>query len=458
MISLARKLRTTDYFTLGFGTMVGVGWLVVMDDWLLRGGPLGAILGFAIGGAALLPIGYVYGQLVMAIPDAGSEIAYTEKVFPSGVSFATGWMMTLAYWVVCPWEAVAIGRIASYLFPAINSVEIYRVAGKPVYVPHLMIGLGLAALITTLNYRGIRMSATFQNWTTFGLLALFVLFASFGLTRGSVKNFSPLFSHSSFVSTLLVVQIVPYYMTGFESIPKCAEEASPEFRARGFFRAILLAIIIAILFYVSVIGVVAYIHPWQPLTTERFATAMAFEQAFRNRWIVDVILAAALLSLLKVFNGNFIAASRVFFALGRRRLMDERMGRVHESNQTPANAVLLVGLLTAAGTFLGESILIPISEVGALASAAGWLAACAAYCAMERGLRKRSVAIGGILVASLLVLMKLLPFFPGHFSASEYFALALWGFAGLMLNWREKIKSKTAAGKHSNPPHIGSSL
>src|ERR1700692_2229698 len=51
--TLARKLRFTDYFALAFGTMVGVGWLVVMDDWLRRGGPLGAILGFAIGGVLL---------------------------------------------------------------------------------------------------------------------------------------------------------------------------------------------------------------------------------------------------------------------------------------------------------------------------------------------------------------------------------------------------------------------
>jgi hypothetical protein len=43
MAELARKLRTTDYFTLGFGTMVGVGWPVVMDDWLKRGGPLRAM-------------------------------------------------------------------------------------------------------------------------------------------------------------------------------------------------------------------------------------------------------------------------------------------------------------------------------------------------------------------------------------------------------------------------------
>ena len=53
MTTLARKLRVVDYFTLGWGTMVGVGWLVVMDDWLLRGGVLGGILGFAIGGALL---------------------------------------------------------------------------------------------------------------------------------------------------------------------------------------------------------------------------------------------------------------------------------------------------------------------------------------------------------------------------------------------------------------------
>src|SRR5713101_7867935 len=309
LITLARKLRVVDYFTLGWGTMVGVGWLVLMDDWLLRGGPLGGVLGFAIGGALLLPIGYVYGQLVMAMPDAAGEVAYTAKVFPQSVSFATGWMMMLAYFIVCPWEAVAVGKIAGYIFPSLDSLELYRIAGKAVYLPHVIIGLALTALLTLLNYRGIRLSATFQNWTTFGTLALFVVFVACGVSKGTARNFPPLFTHTPFVSVLLVMQIVPYYMTGYESVAKAAEEANPEFRARGFFKAIWMAIIVGILFYTIVIAAVSFVAPWRELTNEKFMTAVVFERAMGSHWIVSVILAAALLSLLKVFNGNFIASS-----------------------------------------------------------------------------------------------------------------------------------------------------
>jgi basic amino acid/polyamine antiporter, APA family len=439
VITLARKLRVVDYFALGWGTMVGVGWLVVMDDWLLRGGALGAVLGFAIGGALLLPIGYVYGQLVTAMPDAAGEVAYTAKVFPRSVSFATGWMMILAYFIVCPWEAVAVGKIAGYIFPALDSMELYRIGGKPVFLPHLAIGLGLTGFLTLLNYRGIRLSATFQNWTAFGTLALFVLFVASGVSNGSPRNFPPLFTQSPFVSVILVMQIVPYFMTGFESVVKGAEEASPEFRSRGFFKAIWMAIVVGILFYVIVIAAVGYVAPWKQLTQEKFMTAVAFERAVGSRWIVSVILAAALLSLFKVFNGNFIAASRLLFAVGRCGLVDPRLGQVHPRNQTPSVAVLCIGLATAACMFLGDATLVPISEVGSVASATGWLAACAGYYRMNRVPRERFVALVGAMVGLLMILMKIVPGIPGHFSGYEWLALGIWGLIGLSLRRRTDV-------------------
>ncbi len=442
MISLARKLRLADFFSLGFGTMIGVGWLVVMDDWLRRGGPLGAMLGFAIGGAFLLPIGYVYGQLVRAMPDAAGEIAYTAAVFPRSISFATGWMMLLAYYIVCPWEAVATGRIASYIFPAMNSFELYRVAGKPVFLPHLVIGLALTALLTVMNYRGIRMSATFQNVTTFGAIALVATFILAGLRHGSTQNLQPLFSESAPLSILLVLQIVPYFMTGFESIGKASEEANSQFQPRRFLLAIMTAMVVGIGFYVCVIAATAYVAPWQSLVHERFATAVAFERAVGTRWIVSVIMGAALLSLLEVFNGNFVAATRLLFALGRRGLANSRLGYVHPSNRTPAVAVVSIGLFTAMCMFAGESILVPIAEVGSLASALGWMAACASYLRLKPSAFGRVAAATGIVVTLLVLAMKVLPTVPGHFSIYEWIALLLWIVLGLLLRRKSKLGAK----------------
>jgi basic amino acid/polyamine antiporter, APA family len=444
--TLARKLRATDYFTLGWGTMVGVGWLVVMDDWLGRGGSLGALLGFLIGGSLLIPIGWVYGRLVIAMPDAAGEVAYTSAVFPRAFSYATGWMMTLAYFIVCPWESVAVGRIAGYIFPGLDTIELYRVAGRPVFLPHLAVGLGLTALLTVLNYRGVRLSATFQNWTSFGTIALFLVFVGLGVTRGSPHNFPPLFTRGPLTSILLVIQIVPYFMTGFESVGKAAEEATSDFRARGFLLAISMAIVVGILFYSSVVAAVSFVAPWHQLINTKFMTAVAFQQAvgthgFASRWIVDIILAAAILSLFKCFNGNFVAASRLFFALGRRGMVDSRVGRIHSEHQTPSVAVLCVGVATAACMLLGDAILVPITEVGSVACAIGWSATCAAYLALASRAKpgttspsafERAIAVFALLVGVAMILMKIVPAVPGHFTMYEWVAFAGWIVLGVV--------------------------
>src|SRR5258705_475963 len=223
--------------------MVGAGWLVVMDDWLRRGGPGGAMLGFLAGAVLILPIAHTYGRLVRLIPDAGAEIAYTERVFPPAASFSAGWMMVLAYSIVCPWEAVAIGNLLARLFPGMNAVVLYTVAGTAITLPRLLAGLGLTAAIGVVNYRGIRLSGRFQDITTIGLLVCFAVFVALGIGHGSAANIEPLFAPvGPFVSVLLVMQIVPYFLTGFESIPKASEEALPNLRPSTLPRIITLAL------------------------------------------------------------------------------------------------------------------------------------------------------------------------------------------------------------------------
>jgi APA family basic amino acid/polyamine antiporter len=435
--TLARKLSLWNYFALGFGTMIGTGWVVLMDDWLGRGGPFGAMLGFAVGGVFLLPVGYIYGQWVKRLPDAAGEAAYTAQAFPPFVSYATGWIMLLAYFIVCPWEAVAVGKLAAYLFPQIDRFELYRVAGTPVFLPRVLLGAAITLFLAWLNYRGIRASATFQNWATSAVLGVFLLLLVVSGHAGNAANFRPHFSQQApLISILLTLQIVPYFVTGFESIPKVAEESHPGFPPRDFFKAIAMALLVGAGFYALVIGAVSYVAPWQTLLGKRFATAIAFEQGTHSASLARLVLAISLVGLLQVFNGNFVAATRMLFAFGRRGTIPGVLGSVHAEHQTPTVAILAVTTATLVGLLVGDALLVPVTEVGSMASAFGWFAACVSFSMVEKALGLRTVSALGAAISLALVLMKWLPGVPGHFSGAEWIALGVWLILGLLLHWR----------------------
>jgi amino acid transporter len=161
--------------------------------------------------------------------------------------------------------------------------------------------------------------------------------------------------------------------------------------------------------------------------------AIAFERALHAHWIVDLIMASALVAVLRTFNGNMIASSRLLFAMGRRNLIDHRMGHIHPKNQTPSTAVIAVAIATTVAVFLGQAGLVPILEVGAVAAAVGWMAACASYFCMKPGFAGRAAAMFGVLVTSLMILVKVIPIIPGHFTRYEWMALAIWGGIGALM-------------------------
>jgi len=435
MTGLARKLGLRDYFALAFGTMIGSGWLVLMDDWLGRGGPLGVMLGFAIGALVLLPVGYVYGEWVKRMPEAVGEAAYTARVFPPILSYFTGWMMLLAYFIVCPWEAVVVGKVAAYLFPALNSIELYRVANHPVYLPRLVLGILMIGFLGVLNYRGIRGSASFQRVATTTVLVLVAAVAATSAAHGSPANFRPAFRVAPLVSIFLVLQIVPYFLTGFESVPKAAEEAKADFPPQNFFRAIVLALLTGAGFYIAAAAAVSVSAPWQSLLGKSFVTALALGQAIGTEWPIRAVLAAAMMGLLQCFNGNFVAASRMIFSFGRSGTVAARFGAVHPRFQTPYMAVIGISVATLVALFLGDALLVPVTEVGSMASATGWFAASLSLFLLEKRPRGRAVAGFAAALSLLLVLMKVIPAFPGHFSGAEWIALATWLLIGAVMHW-----------------------
>jgi len=142
----------------------------------------------------------------------------------------------------------------------------------------------------------------------------------------------------------------------------------------------------------------------------------------------------AMFGLFQCFNGNFVASSRLLFAYGRRRTIPPRFGEVHEKFLTPSVAIVGITVGTLAGVLLGDALLVPVTEVGSMASALGWLAACVSFWLVENRISLRVVTGLGIMVSLLLFLMKVLPIIPGHFSVAEWIALGIWLALGAILH------------------------
>jgi len=178
----------------------------------------------------------------------------------------------------------------------------------------------------------------------------------------------------------------------------------------------------------------------------------------------------ALFGLFQCFNGNFAASTRLLFAYARRGTVAPRFATIHIKFSTPSVAVLGITAGTLVGLLLGDAILVPVTEVGSMASALGWLAACLSFWLVEsRSVRNspqpasaagrshldpaehqpalsrrraprivtRIITALGICVSLLLLLMKLVPAFPGHFTKAEWIALSIWLTIGAILHRRQ---------------------
>jgi hypothetical protein len=56
--------------------------------------------------------------------------------------------------------------------------------------------------------------------------------------------------------------------------------------------------------------------------------------------------------------------------------------------------------------------------------------------------RERAIAAIGVSVGAVLVLMKVAPGIPGHFTGYEWLALVVWCFLGVALHRRERVPNQ----------------
>ncbi|MEZ4587264.1 MAG: amino acid permease [Gemmatimonadales bacterium] len=117
MTELKKTLGGVQFFSIGFGTIVGVGWIVYLGPWFEQAGPVGTAVAFLIGGLLMAVIGLCYAELATMFPVAGAEAAYGYAAFGGPVGFAVGWSLVLMLIAVIPYVSVSLAWILDVLFP-----------------------------------------------------------------------------------------------------------------------------------------------------------------------------------------------------------------------------------------------------------------------------------------------------------------------------------------------------
>ena len=113
-------------FTVLFGSIIGVAWIVATGLWIIEAGPIGALIAFGAGALVMWLIGLCFAEMVALYPDANGSMAYVFESFGERASAATGWFLVLSYVSTCAWYFVTLAWLTESLLPWIGGPVAYQ--------------------------------------------------------------------------------------------------------------------------------------------------------------------------------------------------------------------------------------------------------------------------------------------------------------------------------------------
>lgn len=438
-----KVLGGLDAIVLGFGAMIGFGWVILTGGWINDAGTWGAVLAMVAGGGIMAVVGLVYGELVSSMPAAGGEHNYLMRGMGARWAFVGSWAITVGYITIVAFEAVAVPRTIGYIFPgALEQVRLWSVAGSEVYLIWALVGTVCAVIITGINIVGVKQASLVQTFVVLFLLIIGAMMVFGAFTGGAAANMQPAFT-GGLGGFFLVLVVVPFLFVGFDVIPQVSEEMHiPPKKLGG---TIVISVMMAAAWYVVVVLATSASLPAADLAVADIAVADAIGAAFNSQTFANLLLAGGLAGILTSWNSLLMGASRLLWALGASRMIPTWFARIHPRFGTPVNALLFVGVISAAAPFFGAQMLGWLVDSGSPSIVMAYLMVSIVFLIlrrrepdMERPFRIGGRGNGGTLIGVLSIVLTAgllalyIPGMPASLTVPPYIVFALWWVLGLV--------------------------
>lgn len=333
------------------------------------GSPFWLLVVWLVVGAMTLSGALCYGELAGRFPRSGGLYIYLQEIFGRRIAFLYGWMCLLV------------------LDPGLTAALATGIAGYAAYIFHwspLTIKLAAAAVIWALclmNILSIRLSAGFLRWITWLKLSVLALLTFWAVVfrLGSWSNFVPLVDRRPgslpMLPALAAAMVGAFFsFGGWWDVSKIAGGVRDP--SRTLPRALLYGVLTVTAVYILVSMVFWYVVPLNKVTSDETFVAQAGEILFGQAGgiIFAIIVILCVVGGLAAF---MMSAPRVYYAMAQDGLFLRSIARLHSRFHTPANAILIQGViacvLVAIGTFQQIISYVIFSAVGFIGLAAAGL-------------------------------------------------------------------------------------
>lgn len=114
---------------------------------LPKAGPLGTVIGMAIGAIVMAVIAVNYSYMMRRYRSTGGTFTFALKMFGCDHGFLSAWFMILSYMSILWANMTAIALVARNLFGgALMQGYLYTIAGYKIYIGEIIAELAVLAL------------------------------------------------------------------------------------------------------------------------------------------------------------------------------------------------------------------------------------------------------------------------------------------------------------------------
>jgi len=312
-----RRIGLRSAVAINMTQMCGIGPFVTIPLMIAALGGPQAAFGWIIGAVLALADGLVWSELGASMPGAGGTYLYLREAFQyrSGrlMPFLFVWTAMFTIPLIMATGVIGLVQYLGFLIPGMSWVEIHAIS------------LGVVALVLFALYR--RVSATGAISTVLWIVAL--------------------------LSLLIVI----YDYLGYNTTAYMAGEIKDPGRVLP--RSIMYSVIGMMVAYLAMnIGVLGTV-PWQVAAKSQSVASLVLDRTW-GKAAADITTVLILVTAFGSIFAGLMGGARVPFNAARDGLFFRPFGRLHPRHHIPHVALLVMGAITAVGSFFTLSTVINV--------------------------------------------------------------------------------------------------